>query len=389
MSNTVTEAGTSISTETSAAAPTTTGRPASSYGAAPHDPSKPPVKRQIVCFSFYKVMPEWRRLPAEEKAAHKAAFAEVLTRWNKPGEFVSLTYSTIGTRGDVDMCVWSIGYGVDELNQMRSELMRTPLGGYLNSPHNFLAMTKRSQYQIDRPDESEGEGRGAIRPGGQKYIFIYPFWKTRPWYLLSAAERKRLMDEHIRIGLMYPRVKLNTTYSFGIDDQEFVVAFETNFPEDFLDLVQQLRETEISLYTLEGHADLQLCARSGCGDAGPAGIARAWRRLRLFELLRRLRLCVGAKARAIAESEPVAAKKKTGKTAESAGAGAGGGDSGCSAKDVSRGGVCAESYERVGTDGGYDSVGAVHRCPGESGDSEVVQGVSYSEGDGCCFPARA
>jgi chlorite dismutase len=210
-----------------------------------------PVKRQIVCFSFYKIMPEWRRLPAEERAAHKAAFAEVLARWNKPGEFLSLTYSTIGTRGDVDMCVWSICYAVDEMNRMRSELMATPLGGYLSTPHNFLSMTKRSQYQIDRPDESEGEGRGAIRPGGQKYIFIYPFWKTRPWYLLSAAERKRLMDEHIRIGLMFPRVKLNTTYSFGIDDQEFVVAFETNFPEDFLDLVQQLRETEISLYTLQ------------------------------------------------------------------------------------------------------------------------------------------
>jgi chlorite dismutase len=240
-----------------AGTPASSGRPASNYGAGsqpqtqPHDPSKPATRRQIVCFGFYKVMPEWRRLPTVEKAAHKAAFAEVLEKWNKPGEFLSLTYSTIGTRGDVDMCVWSIGYGVDELNQMRSELMGTPLGGYLNSPHNFLAMTKRSQYQIDRPDESEGEGRGAIRPGGQKYIFIYPFWKTRAWYLLSMGERKRLMDEHIRIGLLYPRVKLNTTYSFGIDDQEFVVAFETNFPEDFLDLVQQLRETEISMYTLK------------------------------------------------------------------------------------------------------------------------------------------
>lgn len=233
------------------AAPVANGRPAGSYGAAPHDPAKPPVKRQIVCFTFYKVMPEFRRLPAEEKAAHKKEFAEVLARWNKPGEFLSLTYSTIGTRGDVDMCVWSIGYAVDELNKMRSELMGTGLGGYLNVPHNYLAMTKRSQYQIDREDESEGEGRGAIRPGGQKYIFIYPFWKTRPWYLLPAPERKRLMDEHIRVGLMYPRVKLNTTYSFGIDDQEFVVAFETNFPEDFLDLVQQLRETEISMYTLQ------------------------------------------------------------------------------------------------------------------------------------------
>ena len=239
---------------TTGAAPTAIGgsiRPATSSRPAPHDPSKPAVKRQIVCFSFYKVMPEWRRVPAEQKAEHKRLFAEVLTRWNKPGEFLSLTYSTVGTRGDVDMCVWSIGYGVDELNRMRSELIATPLGGYLTSPHNFMAMTKRSQYQIDREDESAGEGRGAIRPGGQKYIFIYPFWKTRPWFLLSIEERKRLMDEHIRIGLMYPRVKLNTTYSFGIDDQEWVVAFETNFPEDFLDLVQQLRETEISLYTLK------------------------------------------------------------------------------------------------------------------------------------------
>jgi len=249
MSDTVIVPAAATKTSVEMSAPPPAGRPASSYGVTPHDPSKPPVKRQIVCFSFYKVMPEWRRLPAEEKAAHKAAFAAVLTKWNKPGEFLSLTYSTIGTRGDVDMCVWSIGYGVDELNAMRSELMGTPLGGYLSSPHNFLAMTKRSQYQIDR--EEEGEGRGAIRPGGQKYIFIYPFWKTRPWYLLPMTERNRLMDEHIRIGLLYPRVKLNTTYSFGIDDQEFVVAFETNFPEDFLDLVQQLRETEISMFTLQ------------------------------------------------------------------------------------------------------------------------------------------
>ena len=213
-----------------------------------------PVKRQIVCFSFYKIMPEWKRLPAQEKSAHKQAFAEVLERWNKPGEFLSLTYSTIGTRGDVDLCVWSICYSVEEMNRMRAELLATPLGGYLNTPHNFLAMTKRSQYQIDREEAHEPESpgaRGAIRPGGQKYIFIYPFWKTRPWYLLPMEERKRLMDEHIKVGLSYPRVKLNTTYSLGIDDQEFVVAFETNYPEDFLDLVQQLRETEISLYTLK------------------------------------------------------------------------------------------------------------------------------------------
>ncbi len=106
-----------------------TPRPASPYAVQPGQAATPPVKRQIVCFSFYKVMPEWRRLPEDEKSRQKAQFAEVLQRWNKPGEFLSLTYSTIGTRGDADMCVWSIGYAIDELNRMRSELMCTPLGG--------------------------------------------------------------------------------------------------------------------------------------------------------------------------------------------------------------------------------------------------------------------
>ena len=229
------------------------GKPQTGVAGQPAAHGGAPTKRQIVCFTFYRVLREWRRLPAAQKAEQKQAFAEVITRWNRANEFLSMTYSTTGARGDCDFCIWSIGYSLEEMNRMRSELMASPMGGYLETPHNFLSMTKRSLYQIDREDESEGEGRGAIRPGGHKYIFVYPFWKTRPWFLLSMEERKRLMDDHIRIGLKYPRVKLNTTYSFGLDDQEWVVAFETNFPEDFLDLVQQLRETEISLYTLKDY----------------------------------------------------------------------------------------------------------------------------------------
>src|ERR1700727_654382 len=104
------------------ASPSAPGRPHPSGYGQPAAHGGAPVKRQIVCFSFYKLMPEWRRLPAGERAAHKQAFADVLAKWDKPGEFLTLTYSTIGTRGDVDMCVWSIGYAVDEMSQMRAEL---------------------------------------------------------------------------------------------------------------------------------------------------------------------------------------------------------------------------------------------------------------------------
>jgi len=92
--------------------------------------------------------------------------------------------------------------------------------------------------------------RLVFTPDDRKFLFVYPFVKTRAWYALPLEDRKRMMNEHIRVGITYPSVSLNTTYSFGLDDQEFVVAFETDNPADFLDLVQELRETKASSYTL-------------------------------------------------------------------------------------------------------------------------------------------
>jgi chlorite dismutase len=85
--------------------------------------------------------------------------------------------------------------------------------------------------------------------------------KTRDWYLLPLEERQRIMDEHIRGGNKYPSVKLNTTYSFGLDDQDFVVAFETEEPKDFLDLVMELRETQSSKYT-QRHTPIFTCVQT-------------------------------------------------------------------------------------------------------------------------------
>lgn len=230
----------------------------STSGDLAHEPSEKQekgaekkVERQTIGYTFFKVLPEWRRLPKAEKAAHKAAFCESLRRWDHPGRFLTLTYSTVGTRGDCDMAIWRICYSLEELNQASADLMATPLGGYLEISRNYLAMTKRSQYTIGHVPPDQVDARSNIRPGEHKYAFIYPFLKTRAWYLLPIEERRKIMGEHIHIGLQYPRVKLNTTYSFGLDDQDFVVAFETNYAEDFLDLVQQLRETESSKYTLK------------------------------------------------------------------------------------------------------------------------------------------
>ena len=208
-------------------------------------------RRQFVSFSFFKVTPDWRRLPLDVRNTQRHELCEVIRKWNQKDKFQTLTYSTVGMRPDCDMLLWRICYTPDELQLMNTEIFATGMGGYLETPHNFIAMTKRSQYLIGHEHEGQTDSRGAIIPGGQKYIFVYPFWKTRAWYLLPMEERQKMMTEHIRIGHEYPRVKLNTTYSFGLDDQEFVVAFESDYPSDFLDLVQRLRESQASAYTLK------------------------------------------------------------------------------------------------------------------------------------------
>src|SRR5437762_9028093 len=103
---------------------------------------------------------------------------------------------------------------------------------------------------IDQDNPEHVEDRLHIIPGKSQYLFVYPFVKTREWYSRPAEERQEMMDEHIRIGSKYRSVKLHTTYSFGLDDQEFVVAFETDEPSDFLDLVKELRVTKESYFIL-------------------------------------------------------------------------------------------------------------------------------------------
>jgi chlorite dismutase len=109
-------------------------------------------------------------------------------------------------------------------------------------PHSFLGMRKSSEYSDEK--------RLVPRPFRGRYLFVYPFVKTRAWYALPADERYRVMQDHIRIGREYPNVDNHTTYCFGLDDQEFVVAFDTDDVGAFLDLVQRLRGTEASAYTL-------------------------------------------------------------------------------------------------------------------------------------------
>ncbi len=196
--------------------------------------------RHFVKYTFLKVEPAWRRLPDPEREEHKREFLAACEDFGE--DHLLRAFSLAGTRGDADMMLLSQAENLERIHEFHVVLAQSGLMKWMSIPYSFLAMTKPSEYS----DESRLE----VRPAHGRYLFVYPFVKTRAWYLLPADERWRIMQEHIRVGKEFPSVDLNTSYSFGLDDQEFVVAFESDNPADFLDLVQKLRLTESSAYTL-------------------------------------------------------------------------------------------------------------------------------------------
>jgi chlorite dismutase len=215
--------------------------------------------RQFVNFAFYRVDPAWRRLPQAERDRGKKECKAVVEEFSS--RMLVLPYTTVGIRSDTDLLLWRISSDLDVLQQMSTKLFATGLGGYLLPAYSYLAMTKRSTY-VDKLDPSHPADRTRIVPGKSKYLFVYPFVKNRDWYRLTHAARQGMMDEHIEVGSRYRSVKLNTTYSYGLDDQEFVVAFETDAPGDFLDLVMELRGTEASRFTARDTPTFTCLARS-------------------------------------------------------------------------------------------------------------------------------
>ena len=202
--------------------------------------------RQFIKFTFCKVEGEWRRLPAEVQDAGKAEMVAVIDEFSD--KMMIRSYSLVGLRGDVDFLLWQASDTLEPVQQLGTRIFSTHLGKYLTVPYSYFALTRRSIYLASH--SHAGQERVKIQPKGSKYLFVYPFVKTRAWYALPKEERQAMMNEHISVGHKYPGVKINTTYSYGLDDQEFVLAFEGDDVGEFLDLVMELRDSRASAYTL-------------------------------------------------------------------------------------------------------------------------------------------
>lgn len=203
-------------------------------------------RRQFLSYAFYRLDPVFRRLPVDEQRAAAHGFVELVRTWESSDELILRTYSLVGLRADVDFMLWRIAFDPLSFQSMEAAIRRSRLGAYLSQVYSFLSLQRRSPY-VNRM-KNPGEGV-ELMAGEGKYLFVYPFTKTRTWYRLSPHARQGMMDEHIAASAPFKGVHLNTSFSYGIDDQDFIVAFDSDYPQEFVDLVGRLRYTEASRYT--------------------------------------------------------------------------------------------------------------------------------------------
>jgi len=190
-------------------------------------------------FSFFKIDPKWRWMADLAKEESAKELENVIA--NSGIRFRS--YSTLGLRDDADFMFWFAAETVEEIQEVISKIYLTVIGKYLIPSQVYLSCTRPSIYAKT--------GRVTSFVAGEeprKYVVVYPFVKTREWYLLPVQQRQKMMEEHIEVGEGYPQVVLNTTYSFGIDDEDFMLAFETNDLHAFQNLIMDLRGTQVSKY---------------------------------------------------------------------------------------------------------------------------------------------
>jgi chlorite dismutase len=192
------------------------------------------------------VTPEWRRLDGTERDAHKRELANAA---GMAGVRVH-AYSLVGMRADADVLLWIVADDLEAIRELETRFASTRLWSYSTRPYAYLAARRRSPYLGEHGHAGSEHARGTAGPVGNKpYLVLYPMVKKRSWYALPLPDRTRIMAKHFEVGHRYPDVRIHTGYSFGIDDQEFVVCFEVDDVRRFLALVAELRETEASSYT--------------------------------------------------------------------------------------------------------------------------------------------
>lgn len=181
--------------------------------------------------------PAWRRLTRDERCRSAEEFCSAV---RKHSHVTTFTYSMIGLEAGTDVLLWSLGPSLEALEESSARTLRSGMGTWMTVRHSFLGIIRPSQY-VKRPTPQE---QSLFTGERSSYLIVYPFTKSADWYLMPRDERQKVMNEHMKVGHRYQQVRQLLAYSFGVDDMDFLVAYETDDLPAFGDLVHELRGTE-------------------------------------------------------------------------------------------------------------------------------------------------
>ena len=188
--------------------------------------------------------PAWRREPRNQRCEDADAFCAALQ--SSPG-VTTLTYSAVGLQPGIDVLLWRLAGALEDLEKAAAQAFSAGLGRWLRTRESFLGLVQRSPYlERPRPDRP-----ALFRGERSRYLVVYPFTKSAEWYRLPLDVRRGAMTEHMRIGHAHSGVRQLLANSFGVDDMDFLVAYETDDLADFSELVKELRATEARRWTLQ------------------------------------------------------------------------------------------------------------------------------------------
>jgi chlorite dismutase len=200
------------------------------------------TENQFAAWWLYKRGSNWREIG---NGGYEEAAGELANLLDHPAAGVTVrgVYSSLGLSAGADLIVWAHAARLDKLQALAVAIDKTSLGTYLDLAQTYIGVGGMSQY-----DPTHGPAFIKGIPA-KRYLSVYPFMKTPEWFLIDYKERRRLMIEHGEMGREFPDILTNTVNSFGIQDQEFVVALEDDDPEQIIKMVQRLRAAEVRKWT--------------------------------------------------------------------------------------------------------------------------------------------
>ncbi len=198
----------------------------------------------FVQYTVFKFESAWRRLPHAAQRDGRAGFAAAVEEYAPT--ISTWAYSTVGLKVNADLMLWRRGRDPKPMQEMTSRLLQSGIGQYAEITYQLYGFTRPSNYS-KRPTTQE---QAIDLNDRQTYLTVYPFTKTTEWHLMKREARQGMMNEHIKVGHEFEDVRQVLLYSTGIDDQEFVVAYEMESLPRFTALVTALRDTEARRYTL-------------------------------------------------------------------------------------------------------------------------------------------